>query len=189
MDLGLVLGLATGQGTAFTLGAGFGYFVLPGLEPGLQVDVTFGSSQATVASLLPYLRWVFWRSYVISPYVKVQGGRWFISEAPDLSLVGGGGGLVFFLTPLAGVQLEGVVYRLFPSDACPADGCTATRIGLSLGLYFGGDRRAAPPPRPPPLPPPPPPSPSYSAPPSPVPSAPPASAPTPRDPSKDEPGV
>jgi len=150
MNAGLALGFSSGEGTAFTLGAGFGYFVLPGLEPGLELEVTFGSDRPTVTSLLPYLRWVVWRSYTLSPFLKVQGGRWFISGQEDLSVVGGGGGLVFFLTRNAGLQLEALVFRLFPVDVC-GDSCTTTSVGFSLGFYFGN-----PPPLPPRVPPAPP---------------------------------
>lgn len=197
MDLGLVIALSGGSEVAFTLGGNFGYFVLPGLEPGLQVDVTFGSNRPTVTSLLPYLRWVFYRSFVLSPYVKAQGGRFFISDAPDLSGIGGGGGLVFFLTRAAGLQLEGMVYQLFPADACPENGCLATSFGLSLGFYFGGAR--PPPPAPPPAPPSPPPAPPSPRPAPPAASAaPPTTAPRPPstappapavDGARDEPGV
>lgn len=150
MNLGLVLGFSASQGTAFALGGAFGYFVLSGLEPGLELEVTFGSDRPTVTSLLPYLRWVIWRSYTLSPYVKAQGGRWFISDQDDLSAIGGGGGLVFFLTRNAGLQLEGMVYRLFPEEVC-GDSCTHTAIGFSLGFYFGNPppvprSRPAPPP-------------------------------------------
>jgi len=165
MSLGLVVGLSTGQGTAFALGGGFGYFVLPGLEPGVQLDVTFGTDRPTVTALMPYVRWVIWRSYLISPFIKAQAGRWFITDWDDVTVVGGGGGLVLFLSRLTGLQLEGAVYRLFPDGACPGGTCTVTSFGLSLGLYFGGP--SAGPPRPP-------------------------AAPTPpsvTDPTRDEPGI
>lgn len=176
LDLGLIVAISTGGEVAVTLGGNFGYFVLPGLEPGLQVDVTFGSNRPTVTSLLPYLRWVFYRSYVLSPYVKLQGGRFFIEGADDLSGIGGGGGLVFFLTRVAGIQLEGMVYRLFPSDACLENGCTATSFGLTLGFYFGGGRGVLAPA--PSAPPPPPQAPAPRAAPPPR-SLPPASVPAP----------
>lgn len=158
MNAGLALGFSSsGDGTAFALGAGFGYFVLPGLEPGLELEVTFGSDRPTVTSLLPYLRWIVWRSYTLSPFLKVQGGRWLISGQDDLSVVGGGGGLVFFLTRNAGLQLEALVFRLFPADVC-GESCTTSSVGFSLGFYFGN-----PPPPPPPGPAPAPPAPAGSA--------------------------
>jgi hypothetical protein len=159
MNAGFAFGLGSGVGgTTIGLAGHFGYFVLPGLEPGLDTGVTFGSGTPTVGSLMPYVRWVIWRSWTVSPYLKVQGGRWFVSDYPDVSPVGGGGGLVFFLSRMLAVQLEGMVYRLFPSSACGGvgtafDSCTVPTFGVSLGFFFGG-RRPAPPPPPPPPPPP-----------------------------------
>jgi hypothetical protein len=179
MNLGLALGFSSGEGTAFGLGAGFGYFVLPGLEPGVELEVTFGSDRPTVTSLLPYLRWIVWRSYSLSPYIKAQGGRWFIGgDQDDLSAVGGGGGVVLFLTRHTGLQLEGMVFRLFPEEVC-GESCTTTSVGFSLGLFFGGApptaSRQGPPAAPPP--------------PLPQPGAAPSSAPEPHEaqPSRDEP--
>ncbi len=138
MNLGLLIGFSAGVETAFSIGGRFGYFVLPGLEPGLEVDATFGSSQPTTLSLMPYLRWVFLRSYALSPYLKAQGGRWFIfSGNDDLTALGGGGGLVIFLNRMVGLQLEGLVFGLLPVDICQGN-CVVTSFGLSLGLYLGG---------------------------------------------------
>lgn len=138
MNLGLLLGLSAGAETSFTVGGRFGYFVLPGLEPGLEVDATFGSSQPTTLSVMPYLRWVFLQSYALSPYLKAQGGRWFIfSGHDDLTALGGGGGLVVFLNRTIGLQLEGLLFGLLPTDVCRGD-CVVTSVGLSLGFYLGG---------------------------------------------------
>jgi len=171
MNAGFNFGLNTGQGTTISLAGDFGYFVLSGLEPGLAVGVTFGSGNPTVTSLMPYLRWVVWRSYAVSPYLKLQGGHWFISGPPDVSPVGGGGGLVIFLTRVLAVQLEGMIYRLFPGSAC-GDNCTTTSFGVSLGFFFGGRRPAPPPPPPPPLQPPPAAAPPHEAAPATAPAAP-----------------
>ena len=139
MNLGLIFGLSAGAETSITVGGRFGYYVLPGLEPGIEVDTTFGSDRATTLSLMPYLRWVFLRSYALSPYLKAQGGRWFIfSGYDDLTALGGGGGLVIFLNRMVGLQVEGLVFGLLPQEACAGD-CVATSVGLSLGLYFGGE--------------------------------------------------
>ena len=139
MNASFALGLGVGQGTAFGLGGSFGYFVLDGLEPGLDLEASFGSDQATVISVLPYLRWVPWRSYSFSPYLKVQGGRWFVIDYPDLSVVAGGGGVVLFLSRNAGVQLEVMAVHLVPDEGgCPNDTCTVPSFGLRFGLFFGG---------------------------------------------------
>jgi hypothetical protein len=149
MNVGLALGFGAGGGsTSFTVGGAFGYFVLAGLEPGLELEVTFSSDRPTLTSLLPYLRWVVWRSYSVSPYLKVQGGRWFISDDyGDLWVVGGGGGLVFFLGRRYGIQLEALYFRLLPGDIL---GDYTVSAGLSLGFYFGGPEPLPPaPPSPP----------------------------------------
>lgn len=139
MNASLALGFGVGDGAAFAVGGSFGYFVIDGLEPGLDLDATFGEEQATVVSLLPYLRWVPWRSYPLSPFLKVQGGRWFITDYPDISVVGGGGGFVYFLNRWAGLQVEALVLHLIPDEgACPDDTCTIPSFGLSFGFFFGG---------------------------------------------------
>ena len=136
INVGLGLGFSAGAGeTAFSVGGAFGYFVLDGLEPGLQLDVTFGSNRPTVTALLPYLRWIFYRSYSVSPYLKAQGGRFFVTGHADVTALGGGGGIVVFISRRVGLQLEGLVFRLFPKDVC-ADECTVTDFGLSFGIYF-----------------------------------------------------
>ncbi len=137
MNLGLIFGISAGQTTSITLGGAFGYYVLNGLEPGLELEVIFGSDRNTVTSLLPYLRWIIWRSYSFSPFLKVQGGRWFISNEDDLTVLGGGGGAVMFLSRMAGLVLEGMVYRLFPESGC-GDNCTLPSFGLTLGFFLGG---------------------------------------------------
>ncbi len=139
MNASLALGFGVGDGAAFALGASFGYFILDGLEPGLNLDATFGEDRATVVSLLPYLRWVPWRSYPFSPYLKVQGGRWFITDYPDITVVGGGGGFVYFLNRWAGLQVEAMALHLIPDEgSCPDDTCTIPSFGLSFGFFFGG---------------------------------------------------
>ena len=139
MNASLALGFGVGDGAAFAVGGSFGYFVVDGLEPGLDLDASFGEYQATVVSLLPYVRWVPWRSYPFSPFLKVQGGRWFIVDQPDVSVVGGGGGFVYFLSRWAGLQVEALVLHLIPDEgSCPDDVCTIPSFGLSFGFFFGG---------------------------------------------------
>lgn len=140
MNAGFGLGLGRSDG-GFSMGIGgtFGYFVIDGLEPGVDLSVTFGEDDPVVVSLMGYLRWVFWRAYPFSPFLKVQGGRWFITDWPDISVVGGGGGFVYFLSRWAGLQAEVLVLHLIPDEgACPDDTCTVPSFGLSFGFFFGG---------------------------------------------------
>lgn len=139
MNAGLALGLGVnGSDVSFNVGANFGYFVIDGLEPGLSVDVSFGTDQDTTISLMPYLRWVFWRARPFSPYLKVQGGRWFVIDNVDISLVGGGVGFVFFITDWLAIQAEGLAMYLIPDEGpCPNERCVVPMVGINFGFFFG----------------------------------------------------
>jgi hypothetical protein len=143
VNLGLGLGGGSvGGKAAFNVGVKFGYFVLPGLEPGVETSVTFGSDQPTVISLLPYLRWIIYRALPVSPYLMAQAGRLFvITNDPlysdeDFTAVGGGGGVIVFLHRSIGLQLGGKVLALPGGETC--DPCVIYGIDLSLGFIFGG---------------------------------------------------
>jgi len=154
VNVGGMLGFgSSGKTVAFTLGLNLGYFVLDGLEPGIFSDVTFGSEIETQISVLPYLRYIFHRSWRFSPFVKVQGGGLFFVEGPKLGLVGGGGGFVWGLGGNLGLNIEGMVFKLLPQSECPADDdCIRYNFGVSLSYLLGASpprvRGPAPAPRP-----------------------------------------
>ncbi len=142
MNAGFGLGLGRSDG-GFSMGIGgtFGYFVIDGLEPGVDLSVTFGEDDPVVVSLMGYLRWVFWRAYPFSPFLKVQGGAWFIPDEAysDVGLVGFGGGGALFVTSHLAVIFEGMALYLMPVEgACPDDLCWAPGFSLSFGYVFGG---------------------------------------------------
>jgi hypothetical protein len=186
---------------AFTFGANLGYFAQPGLEPGLSLELTVGGgSVQTQLTSLAYLRWIFYRSYGFSPYVKAAGGGLFVfgeSDTLSLALWGGGGGFVIGLGGRLALNIEALVLRASPSSDCPADECTIMRFGFSLSVLFGGARprprrrrpRYLPPPRrPPAAPAPATPRPGIT----PTEPTPPAPGPTPGEvptPTPDEPGL
>lgn len=134
------------EGYTFTLGATAGYFVLPGLEPGLTTDLTFGGKIDTEWTLLPFLRWIPYRSYSFSPYVKGTGGALFIfgDETAKVPLLGGGGGIVFGMMQNLAINLEFLVFKIMDDQYCPDGECTFYRMGVSFSFFMGG-RRAAPP--------------------------------------------
>jgi hypothetical protein len=81
MELGVGLGMA-GYGDQYymMLGAAFGYYVVNGLAPGLDVNYTTDFDSAGFAdsvTLLPFLKWVFYRGKKFSPYVIGGAGREF----------------------------------------------------------------------------------------------------------------
>lgn len=184
VNVGGMLGFgSSGKSVAFTLGVNLGYFVLDGLEPGIFSDVTFGSEIDTQVSVLPYLRYIFYRSWSFSPFIKAQGGGLFFIDGPKLGLVGGGGGFVWGLGGNLGLNIEGMVFKLLPESECPPDDdCVRYSFGISLSYLIGARSSRARHRRP--LPPSPPRRPQETAPPPP--SA--ASPPSPPPPA-DEPGA
>ena len=134
-NFGVILGGTATPSFAMTLGGKVGYYVLPGLEPGLDTSVTFGPDVHIQIDLLPYVRWIIWRGYPFAPFVKVQSGRIFLFDAPDMTPVGGGAGAVIFFTRNLGLQAEVLLFRLFPDSAC-GDSCLLTNFGLSFGMYL-----------------------------------------------------
>jgi hypothetical protein len=135
---GLALGLGGGSG-GFVWGAGlnYGYFVIDGVAPGLDADVSGGTKLLTTGLLLGTVRVVPLRTESVSIFLIGRGGRVFLSSHPDGWGVGGGGGIIFFTGAHVGFQLAYDVLRLTPSTFCGdlSGGCT--RHGFGVGLVLG----------------------------------------------------
>ena len=127
-------------GFAFTFGGNAGYFVLNGLEPGVQTDVTVGNNIDTQWTVLPFLRWIPFSSRSFSPYLKATAGGLFVFGSGDtlkLGLYGGGGGVVLGLGGRMALNLEGLALRIAPKDRCPGGDCMLYRFGISISVLFG----------------------------------------------------
>jgi len=101
MEIGAGIGLGLG-GTDMVLAVGglFAYYVVDGLAPGLEVDYTTVFSDQweypDTLRTLPFLKWVVYRSRIVSPYVVAMGGRefqWGEGDPVDAWIAGGGGGV------------------------------------------------------------------------------------------------
>ncbi len=96
-ELGIGLGMAGyGDNYYIGIGASFAYYVIKGLAPGLSLNYTtdFGSTEmADSITVLPYLKWVFFRSHKFSPYVVVDAGKeWqWAGQYPAHSWIAGAG--------------------------------------------------------------------------------------------------
>jgi hypothetical protein len=135
--LGVALGLGTGSGGfAWLAGGEYGYFVVGGLAPGVDAQVSGGTGRPTVGLTLGTLRLLPFRSDVVSLVLIGRGGRVYLSDHPDGWGVGGGAGLIFFSGARVGFQIGYDVLRLTPSSFC-ADLSSCTLQGLSLGLVLG----------------------------------------------------
>src|SRR5688500_10669774 len=95
---GLMLGLgAGGGGFAWAGGFEYGYFVLDGIAPGVDVEASGGTGHPTVGLTLGTLRVVPLRLPSFSMFVVGRGGRVFIGSGHrDGWGVGGGAGLIYF---------------------------------------------------------------------------------------------
>ncbi len=158
MEPGLQLGGWGGGGNfSLTVGASFAYYVIAGLAPGLQVvyqttfsDIVYPQS----VTLLPFLKYVFFRSHKFSPYIMVQGGRefqWAGTDDPDKGytdihswIVGGGPGVHIGFSRSFGISIQVLfLYYFFDEPAYVVDlrGDAEVRDGqlsvpISIGFSF-----------------------------------------------------
>jgi hypothetical protein len=135
---GLGLGLGGGAGGfAWAGGVNYGYFVVDGVAPGVEAEVSGGSHVLTTGLLLGTLRLVPLRTESVSLFVIGRAGRVMLSNHPDGWGAGGGAGLIFFTSPHVGLQLTYDVLRLFPGSFCADLSNSCTLQGLGVGLVFG----------------------------------------------------
>lgn len=136
---GLGLGLGGGAGgIAWAGGLNYGYFVLDGVAPGIDTQISGGTGLLTSGLLLGTLRLVPLRAPSFSGFLIARGGRVLLSSHPDGWGVGGGAGLIFFTGPHIGLQLTYDVLRLMPSSFCAdlVKGCTVQGLGIGLVVGF-----------------------------------------------------
>jgi hypothetical protein len=132
---GLSLGFGAGGGeTAFAAGVRYGYFVFDGVAPGLEIVASLSDRRPNTLELAPFVRIFPWRAYPISPMILVKGGRLLVEALPDLWLVGGGGGLVWFSSPQLAFTIEAVYVRFLPEDRCSS--CDQTTLSAGVGILF-----------------------------------------------------
>lgn len=118
----------------FVFGAGFAYYVLDGLEMGLEAEHWFGGDPS-ISKVSPNTRYVLHFVPVLKPYAGAFYRHWFIGDGlPDVDTVGGragafwvsGGGRAFF-----GL---GVVHEIVVSDCTDECSDTYPEIAFSLAL-------------------------------------------------------
>jgi len=122
MELQVILGMSFlgYSGTTIDVGASFDVFVIDGLAPGVQTWYEYNSDWPDALFLLPFLKWVFYRSWDFAPYLIAQGGRAFVFEnGVDAWLAGGGIGLVWLFTRNFGLSMElKVLEVIYDEDVC-----------------------------------------------------------------------
>jgi len=133
------LSILMGSGQAFNenyiiLGTGVGYYVINGLELGVDAQYWFSGSPS-IAKISPQIKYVFPLRTKLKPYVGVFYRRTFInaSSIPDQNSYGYRGGVYF--SSRSGVYLGGgLVYEKYPD--CHIGGCSSTYPELLISIGF-----------------------------------------------------
>ncbi|MGM0577377.1 MAG: hypothetical protein ACQEXJ_16755 [Myxococcota bacterium] len=121
------------------IGVGGGYFVVDGLEAGLDAEVWVGDDP-TVGRLGPQVRYVLHFVPVVKPYVGGFYKHWFVEDVPevpglgeDLDSLGVRGGFYYVLERV--FVGGGVAYERFTD--CPAFGdCSDIYPEFALSFTF-----------------------------------------------------
>ena len=128
----------SGQGngdTYMVAGVGVGYFLLNGLEAGLDGEAWIGSSPQ-LYKLTPGLRYVYSGFDRFWPYVGGFYRRTIYEGFPDLNSYGGRYGVYLSVAPNAYAGVGGVYEKLTNCDERVYDSCSSTYPEISLSLSF-----------------------------------------------------
>ncbi len=132
------IGIVAGSGRAFQddyiiLGAGVGYYVLQGLEIGIDAQHWFSGDPA-ISKISPQIRYVFTQPKTIKPYVGAFYRRTFIENLDNEDSFGYRAGAYF--TANNGVYIGGgVVYEEY-SDCSRFIDCSNTYPEILITVSF-----------------------------------------------------
>lgn len=133
--LSLLVGAGSGAGDEYLiLGAGFGYYIVNGLELGVDYEVwLFGDP--TLQRLSPGVRYVL-ELGPIKPYVGAFYRHTFISDYRDFDQIGGRLGV--YLIPRRGLfaGIGGVYEHLLDCDDDSVVNCDSVYPELTVGFMF-----------------------------------------------------
>lgn len=129
-----ILGAANSGTSRYAIvGVGIGYFVVRGLELGLDADTWLGGSPS-VTRLSPGVRYVLTIPADYKPYAGVFVRQWFIGGgARDASTAGGRAGIVWPTSETSFVSVGGVYETVL--TACSGD-CSYYYPEIALALSF-----------------------------------------------------
>ena len=132
------LGLAAGSGSVgnesyFILGVGVGYYLLHGLEIGVDIQHWFSATPA-ITKISPQLRYVFTSAKTIKPYVGVFARRMYIENQEDNDSFGYRAGSYF--SGNNGVYIgAGIVYEEY-TDCTRFLACSNTYAEMIVTVSF-----------------------------------------------------
>lgn len=119
----------------FQIGIGLGYYVMDGLEIGLDARSWYGG-ELSIQEIAPSTTYVFNNFDSFKPYVGMLYRTTFIKGQDNLSAIGGRAG-VFLQSSTNFVMRAGIVaIRYQDCDRRPYLDCTETYPEVSAGFYF-----------------------------------------------------
>jgi hypothetical protein len=131
---------SAGWGSSFNqdyvvLGVGAGYYLLHGLEAGLDTEFWLGNDP-TISKVSPQLRYVYAYANAIKPYVGVFYRRTFFSGLDDLDSLGGRFGAYFPISPRVYTGLGGVYERYLDCETTTYQDCSQVYPEFSISASF-----------------------------------------------------
>lgn len=132
------VGVVLGSGSSFNdnyiiLGVGVGYYVLPGLELGIDVQHWF-SGDPSITKVSPQIRYVFTQPKVVKPYVGAFYRRTFIENLDDADSFGYRAGAYFSTNNKVYIG-GGVVYEEY-TDCGRFSDCSTTYPEILFTVSF-----------------------------------------------------
>jgi hypothetical protein len=134
------LSVLVGNGYAFDesyfiVGVGFGYYLVKGLELGLDVESWLGASPG-ITKISPAVRYVVPTDGPIRPYIGAFYRRTIIDNYDDLNSVGGRAG-INFMSGRGSYFGAGVVYEKYLScDKAIYKSCDDTYPEITFAIAF-----------------------------------------------------
>jgi hypothetical protein len=119
----------------FVNGAGIGYYIMDGLEAGLDVDIWFGGDP-DIYSVSPELRYVFQNDPSVKPYVGLFYRHTFIEDLDDLDAVGFRGGLFLMRGGDTYLGLGAVYNSYLDCDEDVYSSCSETYPEIFISVEF-----------------------------------------------------
>jgi hypothetical protein len=120
--------------TAFILGAGAGYYIVDGLELGLEGEYWI-NSEPSVSKVSPNARYVLWFVPVLKPYVGTFYRHLFVgAPKDDMDSLGGRAG-AFWVSGGGSYFGGGVVHEIYVKG-CEVSDCSETYPEIMLSFSF-----------------------------------------------------
>jgi hypothetical protein len=136
MRLSLLIGGARAFNQDYRVyGAGVGYYVIDGLELGLEAE-TWQGADPRIRRVSPQAMYVFPLDSAARPYVGAFYRKTYIEQYRNLSDAGGRAGLLFSLGRSAYLGVGGVYEKHLACDRVVYESCSESYPELAIAIVF-----------------------------------------------------